>query len=72
MNSKSIYLFWEADPADKSLFGGKGAGLAAMAALGLPVPPGFIITTEVCNEYSRSKRLPDGLMDGVAAGVKVV
>jgi len=72
MSRKRIYLFWDADPNDKGLFGGKGAGLAGMCALGLPVPPGFIITTEVCNEYSATKRLPNGLMEGVAESVKVI
>lgn len=50
----------------KELLGGKGANLAEMTAIGLPVPPGFTITTEVCDAYYRlGGRLPDGLMDEV-------
>ena len=46
----------------KDLLGGKGAGLAEMSNIGIPVPPGFTITTEVCTEYYRSaKKLPKGL-----------
>ena len=46
----------------KELLGGKGANLAEMASLGLPVPPGFTITTEVCNAYyANGRKLPDGL-----------
>src|SRR5213083_149990 len=49
----------------KALLGGKGANLAEMTNIGLPVPPGFTITTEMCNEYIRTGKLPDGLMDQV-------
>lgn len=50
----------------KELLGGKGASLAYMRSLGLPVPPGFTITTEICAEYfDRGGRLPPGLMDQV-------
>ncbi|MBI4744609.1 MAG: pyruvate, phosphate dikinase [Actinobacteria bacterium] len=45
----------------KSLLGGKGANLAEMTGLGLPVPQGFIISTEACNEYSIGKKFPKGL-----------
>ena len=46
----------------KDLLGGKGANLAEMASLGLPVPPGFTITTEVCTAYyANGSKLPDGL-----------
>lgn len=59
--------FTRADPEDRDLLGGKGAGLAAMTAAGLPVPPGFIITTAACRAYYRSGgRLPDGLMEQVS------
>jgi len=52
------------------LFGGKGAGLAEMTRLGLPVPPGFTITTEVCNMYySNGKRLPRKLMSEVKKNI---
>src|SRR5207244_2729330 len=50
----------------KALLGGKGANLAEMATLGLPVPPGFTITTEVCEEYwSSGRKLPAALWDEV-------
>ena len=51
---------------DAALLGGKGKGCAEMASLGLPVPPGFIITTQACNEYRAANRhFPDGLEDEV-------
>ncbi len=49
----------------RDLLGGKGAGLAEMTRLGLPVPPGFTITTKACNAYSKSGRFPPGLMKEV-------
>jgi pyruvate, orthophosphate dikinase len=68
---KPIYFFDEADGRNKMLLGGKGAGLAEMTRLGLPVPPGFIITTEICEKfYEAGKRLPDGLMDEVRNSIK--
>ena len=54
----------------KNLLGGKGANLDGMAAIGLPVPPGFTITTEVCTAYyANGEAFPDGLMTQVAAGI---
>ena len=44
---KSVFAFEEGDPSNKKLLGGKGANLCGMTQIGLPVPPGFIITTEV-------------------------
>lgn len=56
----------EGDGKQKQLLGGKGANLAEMTSIGLPVPPGFTITTEVCDLYYKSKKkLPQGLMDQV-------
>ena len=50
----------------KNLLGGKGANLAEMASLGLPVPPGFTITTEVCTHfYANGRKYPSGLEDSV-------
>jgi pyruvate,orthophosphate dikinase len=67
---KPIYFFDEADGRNKMLLGGKGAGLAEMTRLGLPVPPGFIITTEICEKfYEAGRRLPDGLMDEVRRSI---
>ena len=57
----------------KDLLGGKGAGLAEMTLAGLPVPPGFTITTEACNDYfAAGERLPDGLWQDVLAAVAEV
>ncbi len=56
----------------KDLLGGKGANLAEMTNLGLPVPPGFTITTEACREYLRTGEMPDGLMDEVARHVRTL
>ncbi|OWZ83073.1 pyruvate, phosphate dikinase [Natranaerobius trueperi] len=49
--NKLIYLFSEGNKSMKTLLGGKGANLAEMMSIGLPVPPGFTVTTEACNEY---------------------
>ncbi|WP_370338215.1 pyruvate, phosphate dikinase [Parvularcula marina] len=54
----------------RNLLGGKGANLAEMASLGLPVPPGFTITTEVCTAfYDNNRQYPDGLKEQVAAAI---
>src|SRR5579864_8695055 len=67
---KSVYFFNEGDGNNKKLFGGKGAGLAEMTRLGLPVPPGFTITTEVCNwYYTNGKKLPRALMGDVKRNI---
>ncbi|MFY9431673.1 MAG: pyruvate, phosphate dikinase [Thermacetogeniaceae bacterium] len=65
MQSKYVYLFEEGNAGMRDLLGGKGAGLAEMTNLGLPVPPGFIITTEACNEYSAKGELPAGLEEQI-------
>ena len=60
----------EGNATMRDLLGGKGAGLAEMTNAGLPVPPGFTITTEACNDYfAAGERLPDGLWDDVLAAV---
>ncbi|NND14340.1 MAG: pyruvate, phosphate dikinase [Acidimicrobiia bacterium] len=53
MSERWVYLFDEADGGNRDLLGGKGAGLAEMTAAGLPVPPGFIITTDACRSYTQ-------------------
>ena len=59
---KWAYLFEEGHSGMKALLGGKGANLAEMAGAGLPVPPGFTITTEACNAYSAYERqFPEGM-----------
>ena len=63
----------EGDATMRDLLGGKGAGLAEMTSAGLPVPPGFTITTEACNDYfAAGERLPAGLWDDVLAAVREV
>jgi pyruvate, orthophosphate dikinase len=65
---KFVYAFEEGSKEQKYLLGGKGANLAEMTNLGLPVPPGFTISTDACKEYmARDDELPPGLMDEVAA-----
>jgi pyruvate,orthophosphate dikinase len=71
---KLIYFFGagqaEGHGVGKDLLGGKGAGLAEMTSLGIPVPPGFTITTEVCNAFAAAgKRLPDALVPELRAAV---
>ena len=51
IRQKYVFPFHKADSKDKKLLGGKGAGLAEMIKMGLPVPPGFIISTEACLSY---------------------
>src|SRR3970282_1216749 len=63
----------EGDSTMRDLLGGKGAGLAEMTNAGLPVPPGFTITTEACNDYfSAGEQLPAGLWDDVLAAMRDV
>ncbi|MFL5640939.1 MAG: pyruvate, phosphate dikinase [Chloroflexota bacterium] len=63
----------EGDATMRDLLGGKGAGLAEMTNAGLPVPPGFTITTEACNDYfTAGERLPDGLWEDVLEAVREV
>ncbi len=65
-DGKLIYTFQEGNAQMRALLGGKGAGLAEMTNAGLPVPPGFTITTEACNAYYANERqLPPGLWDDV-------
>jgi pyruvate,orthophosphate dikinase len=62
-----VYDFSEAAELGRELLGGKGAGLAEMTAIGIPVPAGFTVTTEACIEYMRNGRsLPAGLEDEIA------
>ncbi len=59
MSQKWVYMFKEGDPKNKNLLGGKGANLADMVQLGLPIPQGFIVTTEACTGYyDNGKKLP--------------
>ncbi|MEO5360797.1 MAG: pyruvate, phosphate dikinase [Nitrospirota bacterium] len=74
---KYVYFFGvgktEGDGTMKDLLGGKGAGLAEMTKLGIPVPPGFTITTETCNDYfNNNSQYPDGMWDEVLTNMKMV
>ena len=70
---KSIYAFEDANSKNRMLLGGKGAGLSEMTKLKLPVPPGFTITTEVCNKYyENKKRLPKNLMSEVTKNISKI
>ncbi len=68
--NKRVWLFREGRKELKDLLGGKGANLAEMTNIGLPVPPGFTVTTEVCTAYyANGKQIPAGLMDDVKQAV---
>jgi pyruvate,orthophosphate dikinase len=68
-----VYLFEEGSSKLRGLLGGKGADLAEMTGLGLPVPPGLTITTEACNYYtSNGRKFPEGLEQEILAKMKVV
>jgi len=69
MSSKWVFRFNEGDKGMKNLLGGKGANLAEMTSIGLPVPPGFTITTEVCNHFSAHGDYPEGVDEQVAAAL---
>jgi len=67
---KQVHFFNEGDGKNKKLLGGKGAGLCEMTRLKLPVPPGFVITTDVCkNYYKNNKKLPSGLLSEVKKNI---
>jgi len=73
-SSRWVYAFGggaaDGDASMKELLGGKGANLAEMSSLGLPVPPGFTVTTQACNHYYRDgKAFPPGLREQVATAL---
>ncbi len=82
MSKKWVYLFDEVDQAEKAagswnavreLLGGKGANLAEMTRIGVPVPPGFTVTTEACNAFlANESKFPEGMWDQVLASIKEV
>ncbi len=66
--TKFVYKFKEADGANKELFGGKGANLAQMTQLGMPVPSGFTITTEACTQYyNDGERINEDILNQIFA-----
>ncbi|HUP90538.1 MAG TPA: PEP/pyruvate-binding domain-containing protein, partial [Longimicrobiales bacterium] len=74
MTNLYVYYFGngQADGSkeDKAVLGGKGAGLAEMVRIGIPVPPGFTITTEVCRTYLKTKTYPDKVREQVASNLR--
>ena len=73
MAQKRVWLFREGNADMRNLLGGKGANLAEMTNLGLPVPPGLTITTETCMDYiNAGNKMPEGLMDEVRTALKEV
>ena len=72
-NTKRVWLFEEGNATMRDELGGKGANLAEMSNIGLPVPPGFTITTGTCNEYTKlGGKMPEGLMDDVRTALAAV
>jgi pyruvate,orthophosphate dikinase len=70
-STKRVYFFEEGNAGMRDLLGGKGAGLAEMTLAGLPVPPGFIITTQACLDFYRlGGRYPEGLADEIASSMR--
>jgi len=73
VSKKYVYPFNEGNANMSDLLGGKGSGLAEMTNLGLPVPPGFTITTAVCNAYSANgKQFPAGLQEQIDEALKTL
>ncbi|MHB1416115.1 MAG: pyruvate, phosphate dikinase, partial [Chloroflexota bacterium] len=71
MAKKWVYLFREGDGTMRDLLGGKGAGVSEMTNAGLPVPPGFTITTEACREYyAAGRQFPDGMWEQTLESLK--
>ena len=73
MAKKYVYQFKDAYGLGKELLGGKGAGLAEMTHIGVPIPQGFTITTEACTlYYDEGKKLPDYVIDEIFENIKLV
>ena len=71
MANKWVYMFSEGDMSMRNLLGGKGANLAEMSSIGLPVPQGFTITTEACTQYYEDgRKINDEIMAQAMEGVK--
>ena len=67
---KYVYMFSEGNAGMRNLLGGKGAGLAEMTGLGLPVPQGFTITTEACTRYyDDGRQIGDDIMEQIKGGI---
>ncbi|MDD4780150.1 MAG: pyruvate, phosphate dikinase [Tissierellia bacterium] len=73
MTQKWVYLFKEGSAKQKSLLGGKGANLAEMTNIGLPVPPGLTVTTEACTEfYKQGKKLTDEIIAQIKENLQLL
>jgi pyruvate,orthophosphate dikinase len=73
MNKKWVYLFKEGNASQKSLLGGKGSNLAEMTNIGLPVPQGFIVTTEACTEfYNQGEKLTDEIISQIRTNLSML
>ncbi len=73
MSKKWVYLFTEGDASMRDLLGGKGAGVSEMTRTGVPVPPGFTITTEACNAfYESGKQFPTGMWEQALEALKQI
>jgi pyruvate,orthophosphate dikinase len=70
MSQQWVYCFHQGHAGMRELLGGKGAGLAEMTRAGLPVPPGFTITTEACRAYQASGRMADELLEEIGKAVR--
>ena len=70
--TRYVYDFVEGDKDRRDLLGGKGANLAEMTRMGLPVPPGFTITTEACRGYLRTRSMPAGLLAEVEEHLRLI
>ena len=69
MSKKYVYLFSEGNASMRELLGGKGANLAEMTNIGLPVPQGFTITTEACTQYYEDGKINDEIMNQIEEGI---
>ena len=71
MSKKYVYLFKEGNADMRELLGGKGANLAEMTNLGLPIPQGFTVTTEACTEYyNDGKKINEEIQEQIFAALK--
>lgn len=71
--TKFVYLFRESDGKDKAKFGGKGATLGEMTKLGMPVPPGFTITTEACTAYYKEgKKINQDIINEIFKSLEIL
>ena len=73
MSKKYVYLFTEGNATMRELLGGKGANLAEMTNIGMPVPQGFTITTEACTQYYEDgRKINDEIMSEIMKNVEIM